>query len=82
MKLLPILLLALIPVPAQAITWQEFWEPFRTERVYIRERPVYRRYVPMCTERVWHEEYVPGNYWRQGYVRTWSEIITVPCDPY
>ena len=82
MKLLPILFLTLLPIPAQAITWEEFWAPFATERVYIRERPVYRRYIPMCTERVWHEEYVPGNYWRSGYVRTWSELVKVPCVPY
>ena len=82
MKLLPILFLALLPIQAKAITWEEFWSPFTTERVYVREYPVYRRYVPMCDRRVYHEEYVPGNPWRPGYVRTWSELVTVPCDSY
>ena len=77
MKFLPILFLTLLPIPAQAITWKEFWEPFTYERPQY-----YRNYVPLCRERVYYEEYVPGNRWRPGYVRTWSEIITVPCDPY
>ena len=75
MKLLPILFLTLLPIPVQAITWKEFWEPFRYER------PYYRNYR-VCTERVYYEEYVPGNRWRPGYVRTWSELVTVPCDSY
>jgi len=75
MKLLPILFLTLLPIPVQAITWKEFWEPFGYER------PYYRNYR-VCTERVYYEEYVPGNRWRPGYVRTWSELVTVPCDSY
>ena len=75
MKFLPLLFLTLLPIPVQAITWKEFWEPFRYER------PYYRNYR-FCTERVYYEEYVPGNRWRPGYVRTWSELVTVPCDSY
>ena len=75
MKFLPLLFLTLLPIPVQAITWKEFWEPFRYER------PYYRNYR-VCTERVYYEEYVPGNRWRPGYVRTWSELVTVPCDSY
>ena len=76
MKLIPIFLLALLPIPAQAITWKEFWEPFTYER------PYYRDYTPMCRERVIHEEYVPGNRWRSGYVRRWTEVVRVPCYDY
>lgn len=75
MKFLPLLFLTLLPIPVQAITWKEFWEPFRYER------PYYRNYR-VCTERVYYEEYVPGNRWRPGYVRTWSELVTVTCDSY
>jgi hypothetical protein len=75
MKYLPLLFLTFLPVSAEAITWKEFWEPFTYEH------PVYeRRYIPMCDRRVYHEEYVPGNYWRPGYVRRWTEIVRVPCD--
>ena len=75
MKFLPLLLLTVLPVSAEAITWREFWEPFEYQR------PVYeRRYIPMCDRRVYREEYVPGNYWRPGYVRRWTEWERVPCD--
>ena len=73
MKYLPFLILSFFPISAQAITWKEFWEPFHYERPYI-----YR--VPMCNRRVYHEVYVPGDYWRPGYVRRWTEIEQVPCD--
>lgn len=76
MKLLPILLLPFFSLPAQAITWEQFWEPFTYER------PYYREYIRMCRERVFHEEYVPGNRWRSGYVRRWTESVRVPCDNY
>ena len=78
MKFLPILLLSFIPIPAQAITWGEFWAPFTYDRPYY--RPYYeRRYEPVCTRRVFREEYIPGDYWNPGYVRRWSEVIRVPC---
>lgn len=73
MKFFSLLFLALIPTSAQAITWKEFWEPIRYERPYV-----YR--VPMCDRRVYHEEYIPGDYWRSGYVRRWTEIVRVPCE--
>ena len=74
MKSLLLLTLLFIPVPSKAITWGEFWEPF-TSRPYYRER-----YIPLCDKRVVHEDYVPGDYYRSGYVRRWSEWIRVPCD--
>lgn len=59
--------------PSHAITWKEFWEPFTEERSH---RHHHHRHVH-CTKRVRREEYVPGNRWRSGYVRTWYE--NVPC---
>ncbi len=76
MKLLPILFLPFISLPTQAITWDQFWAPFTYDRSY------YREYIPICRERIVHEEYVPGNRWRSGYVRRWTEVVRVPCDPY
>jgi hypothetical protein len=75
MKFLPVLFLSLIPISAEAITWKEFWQPFEYGNSYYE-----RRYIPMCNRRVYHEEYVPGNYWRSGYMRRWTEIIRVPCE--
>jgi len=76
MKFLPLFLLTLLSFPAQAITWKEFWEPFRSERHYH----YHPRYIPMCNVRVYHEEYIPGNRYRSGYVRTWTEWERVPCE--
>ncbi len=73
MKFLPLLILPFLSVPAQAITWREFWAPFRYERPYV-------YYVPMCDRPVYREEYIPGDYWRPGYVRRWTEWVRVPCD--
>ena len=75
MKLLPFFLLPFLSLPAQAITWEEFWKPFSYDRPYYAPR----YYEPLCRKRIYHEEYVPGNRWRSGYVRTWSEIVRVPC---
>jgi|DEB0MinimDraft_6_1074348.scaffolds.fasta_scaffold02873_3 hypothetical protein len=77
MKFLPIILLLIFPIPSYAITWKEFWEPFTSDTPHY-----HRHYSPLCRERVYYEEYIPGNRWRPGYVRTWSEIIIVPCDEY
>ena len=68
-----LLLLPFVSIPASAITGGEFWEPFEP-RVYYRE--------PICTEVVYREEYVPGNSWNPGYVRTWRERVRVPCSIY
>jgi hypothetical protein len=76
MKLLPIFFLTFLPIPVQAITWDQFWAPFAYDR------PYYREYIPACRERIIREEYVPGNRWRSGYVRRWTEVVRVPCDPY
>jgi hypothetical protein len=78
--LLTAVLLALSPVPANAITWGEFWGPFvhednhRHERRHDDDSDHRYRY---CVKRIRREEYVPGNRWRPGYVRTWYQ--EVPC---
>lgn len=81
-KLLLILPLTFLPLPAQAITWKEFWKPFNNGSYYY--QPYYPRtyYVPMCNRTVYREEYIPGDYWNSGYVRRWNETITVPCNGY
>ena len=73
-RILVALFVASLQSPASAITWKEFWEPFTYENPSY-----YRRYTPMCSQRVIHEEYIPGNRWRSGYVRRWSEWVNVPC---
>jgi hypothetical protein len=75
MKFFPLLFLAFIPTPVQSITWNEFWQPFTHNHVRYE-----RSYVPMCNKKVYREQYVPGNYWRSGYVKRWTEIVKVPCN--
>jgi len=79
--------LLLLPAPAQALTWKEFWEPFTYERHYYYPAPpppppIY--YEPLCTRKVVRREYVQGywiNQWnyREGYWRQWTERERVPC---
>ena len=76
MKLLSIFLLTFFPISAQAITWKEFWEPFANAED---DYHYHRHYYVICKERIYHEEYVPGNSWRSGYVKKWYETVTVPC---
>lgn len=75
-KLLLFIPLTFFPLPAFAITWGEFWTPF----TYNQSPPPVEYYVPMCRRKVYHEEYVPGNGWTRGYVRSWYEFIHVPCN--
>lgn len=79
MKYLP-LLLVLLASPANAITWNQFWRPFNNGSYY--RSPFYYNYTPVCTQLVYHREYVPGDGYRYGYVRTWSERVQVPCGYY
>jgi hypothetical protein len=78
------------PVPAHALTWKEFWDPFTVDRIYIdgyHRRPYY--YVEpqrqrLCREQVRREEYVPG-YWvneynyRRPHTKITLEWETYPC---
>ena len=70
--LLTAVLLALSPVPANAITWNEFWRPFTHN-----EHHKHHHNQSYCTTTVRREQYVPGNRWRSGYIRVWYE--RVPC---
>jgi hypothetical protein len=73
-KLFLLLTFTTLSVPAHAITWNQFWKPFTHERPYY-----VSDYAPLCTRRVYHKQYIPGNYWTPGYTRTWYETIRVPC---
>ena len=33
-----------------------------------------------CYEDVWREEYVPGSFNTRGYVRRYTERVTIPCN--
>ena len=83
MKFFPLLLL-LFATPSYAITWKEFWEPFRDGNNYYYPTYPSRRYYPreseICTKQVYREEYVPGNIYRPGYVRQWRDSYNVPCN--
>jgi len=75
MRFLILPLILFTAAPAQALTWREFWEPFRTEYYH---RPYYYR-PAMCEVVVEYEQWVHGNRWRPGYLRRWSEIEWRPC---
>lgn len=77
MKYLTALALVLLATPAQAVTWKEFWEPFRGDYHYHRYQRVQRQVT--CTKRIYREEYVPGTEWSPGYVRNWTQVVEVPC---
>lgn len=87
-KLLLLLPLVFIPIPAQAITWDQFWRPFTYNRPYYYNPYPYNRpyyypapygapyMIPMCDRLVYREE------WVNGYLRRWSERVRVPCGDY
>lgn len=75
MKFVIALGLVLFTVPANAITWEEFWRPLN-----YGYQPYYRPYYPrVCYETVYQEEYIPPTPWRPGYYRRWRERQVVPC---
>lgn len=74
-KLIFFLSITLLPVPSHAITWKEFWKPFRYDRVYVYDRP----YVRTCKKRIYREEYFRPTRWEPGYVRRWYDTVRVPC---
>ena len=76
MKYLPLLLL-LLASPVNAITWNQFWRPFNNGTYH--RSPVYYNYNSTCSRLVYREQYIPGNGYRYGYVRTWTERVRVPC---
>lgn len=74
MKFFLSFLLVFLATPSQAITWEEFWGPFRYKSRYY-PRTTYS----VCTREIHREEYVPGNRWSSGYVRRWTEVVEIPC---
>jgi hypothetical protein len=75
-----IFVMTFMAIPANAITWNQFWRPFENGAYY--RSPVYYAPRPVCTRVIYREEYIPGNEWRHGYVRTWTERVHVPCGYY
>lgn len=75
-KYLPFILL-LFPIPSQAITWKEFWEPFNEWRPYHYPREI--RVYEVCRKQVYREQYFPGDLYSPGYVKKWIETIQIPC---
>lgn len=71
-KILTFLALIFISTPSQAITWEEFWEPFSYEygsKIKTVE----------CYKTIYYERYIPGNGYSRGYVRSWIEKVRIPC---
>jgi len=80
MKLLSVFLLTFIAVPSHAITWEEFWKPFRSDNYYYYPRTYYpRQQYQICKKEIYREEYIPGDRWNPGYVRRWTEVKEIPC---
>jgi hypothetical protein len=77
MKLLPFLLLLLSPLPASAITWNQFWRPFNDGHYYYQRPYSYNR--SLCNRTIYREKYIPATYYQPGYIRRWTEVKTVPC---
>lgn len=73
MKILPFLLILFASTPSHAITWKEFWEPFRDNSYPI------RRYETICRREIYREQYIPGDRWNPGYVRRWIEVREEIC---
>lgn len=76
-----------LATPAQAITWEEFWEPFDNDtQVHIyHNHPRPRRIRPrMCEKWVVRDQWVPGYYdrrdrWVRGHWVTKEKLKRVPC---
>jgi len=71
-----------LATPAQALTWEEFWEPF--DHDHIEHHHHYHRPRPrMCTKYVTKKRYVPGHYrgnvWIYGHWTERSRQKRVPC---
>jgi len=77
MKLLLLISTIFLATPSQAITWKEFWKPFNHgSGVYYYTRPYTNN---VCFRNVYREQYIPGNQWSHGYIRRWTERVSVPC---
>jgi len=77
-KSLIILLAIFVASPVEAITWNQFWRPFKNGYYYT---PSYYapRYYGSCRREVIREEVVSGDGRIEPYVRTFKEIQYYPC---
>lgn len=77
MKLLILISMIFISTPSKAITWNEFWRPFtHNGGSYYNNYNTYNNY---CYRTIYREQYIPGNRWSPGHVRSWRERVRVSC---
>lgn len=82
MKLLPLLLTFFIPLPSQAMTWNDLMNSYQNRTPYVQPQRIYDRsgFVALCNLRVLREEYIPASGSTPGYVKRWEEFVKVPCN--
>lgn len=78
MKFLIFLFAILIAPSAEAITWNQFWRPFRNG-VYYTPSYYAPRYYSNCKREVVREEVISGNGRIEPYVKTFKEVQYYPC---
>jgi len=79
-KFLIIFLAIFIASPVEAITWNQFWRPFRNGGYYYSSPSYYApRYYNTCKREIYREEYISGNGVQEGYVRRWTEVQRYSC---
>jgi hypothetical protein len=79
MKSLIFLSVLVIAFPVKAITWNEFWRPFRGGGYYYAPSYYSPRYYSNCRREVIREEVVSGDGRIEPYVRTFKEVQYYPC---
>ena len=83
MKYLIFLFVLSIASPSYAITWNQFWRPFRNGGYYVNTYPryygTYPRYSGNCKREVLREEVITGQGRIEPYVRTFKEVQYYPC---
>jgi len=77
MKILVLLFLILFSSPSKAITWNQFWRPFKNGGYY--PTYYYPRYYNICKREIYREEYVSGNGINEGYIKRWTEVQKYSC---
>jgi len=79
MKSLIFLSVLVIAFPVKAITWNEFWRPFRGGGYYYAPSYYSPRYYSNCRREVIREEVVSGDGRIEPYVKTFKEVQYYPC---
>lgn len=80
MKFLIIFLTIFVASPVEAITWNQFWRPFRNGGYYYSSPSYYApRYYGNCKREVVREEVISGDGRIEPYVRTFKEVQYYPC---